>query len=319
MSGAPTEPAPQSSEREIDVALDVYVGAVALVREQLSLLEHGAPVRMDALRRTAESIAAGARNRAYPFAIALAQGPRDDASRAVQSALLAIALVGRASRDLRTLRRTALAALLVDAGRARLAGLASIDLTTFRELPDRLDALAPTSSAALAMSAGADAWVQHSATTAFEVAHLERPRLGPLYGGQLEPRFVSRVLLTVRAFLERVAPRSGEAGRSPLEALLELSRSSSADRAVVGELLATVGLPPVGTVVALESGAWAVVAPALASSGPTRLIVLTDPNGRPLDEPSWAELGTAAGPRPVRVVGPDLARFNLARAFLAAP
>jgi hypothetical protein len=61
----------------------------------------------------------------------------------------------------------------------------------FRELPDSLDALVPASSAALGIASATSRAMEGSAATAFEVAWLERPRLGLLYAGQLPPRIFS--------------------------------------------------------------------------------------------------------------------------------
>lgn len=304
---------------EGEVAVQLYVTAVALMRAQMTAWRRGELPELLPLKRIAQSMATGASNAAYPLVVALASGPRDDASRAVQSAMLGVAMGRRSSRDARVLRHLALAALLVDAGRARLAGVAGVDLDVFQQLPDALDALAPASSAALAMAKTPSAAAEDSAVTAFEVAWLERPRLGPLYGGELPAHAASRLLVTARAFLEAVGPRGGGNPTSPFEALQKLAAAPPAGRAAVLLLAATLGALPVGTVVELASGAWAIVAPGGGTAGKPLARLLTQPSGAPLDPAPLVDLGVAAEERRiVRVVPAREARFNLARAFVSA-
>jgi len=290
------------------VTLELYVSAVALMSEQVIAWRSGETASMSIPLRVAHTLATAADKRAYALATVLASGPRDDASRAVQSAMLCIAAAEPLVRDARTLRHLALAALLVDAGRTRLGALAGLDLDVFQALPDSLDTLAPASSAALGLVGWSAAPTLDWAVSAFEVAWLERPRLGALYDGAREPHFAAQLLHTVRTFLEHVSPRGSAEPLSPLEALAALG----GDRRARALLATAVGRPPTGTLFELETGQWAVMGP----PDERRLArVLTDEKGRALEAPMWTELGQSGGANPTRVIAPADARFNVAQAF----
>jgi hypothetical protein len=316
-SGAP----PSRSNTESGAALDLYVSALAVTKQHFDALARGELPRLSALERTAQALAASAANAAYALAIPLSASGRDDASRAVQAAMLALSVARRTTRNPRALRRIALAALLVDAGRARIAGREGLDLGMFRLLPDNLDAEVPTESAALGMSEGASQVVEAAAVTAFETAWLERPRLGRLYAGRVEPRMSTRLLFAVRSFLEHCSPRASDEPQTPFEALRRLVARGGEEAPVLRLLADAVGLVPVGSVVELSSGQWAIVAPpAAAEPERPRVRVLTDLAGRALERPPLLDLGAPpesgkALPRVVRVVPAREARFNLTQAF----
>lgn len=304
-----------ASARECEQVVARYAALVALTREEFAAWQRGELPPAKTLDVVGDALAKSPCAAAHPLVIVLAGGPRDDASRAVQAAMLTLAAARRVTRDPRALRHLALAALLVDAGRVRLAGTASLDLDVFQQLPDTLDALAPASSAALGLAGDHAEDRLASAGTAFEVAWLERPQLGPLYAGQLAPRFGAQLIWVVRAFLDRVAPRSGKEPSSPLDALQSLARATPTVQDAVALLAAAIGLPPVGTVLELGTGEWAVVAPSPSGyRGAPLARFLTDRRGKPLDP---APLKALSGPDwPVRAVPPSEARFNLARAFV---
>jgi hypothetical protein len=295
---------------EGEIAFSLYGSAVAVTTWYFEALSGGETPSLAALERAAQSLAAASANAAFAGVLTLASTARDDASRAVQSAMLALAAARRITRDPRALRRLALAALLVDSGRARLAGLESIDLSVFRDLPDALDALAPASSAALGVVSSTSPAMEGSAETAFEVAWLERPRLGPLYGGQLEPRFSSRLLRATRALFDEIAPRTTTGSVSPFEALRRLVQRSKKDDSVNRLLVEVIGVIPTGTIVELSSGEWAAVAPL---PDRPRVRLLTTPDGSALERAPLVELGPDT--RVIRVIEPAEARINVARAF----
>jgi hypothetical protein len=309
----PVRAAPSRASTEGALAVELYASAVAITRYQLESLARFEAVSLRPLERVAHALASSSANPAFAIASVLATTARDDGARAVQSAMLAVAIARRRLESPRALRRLAYAALLVDTGRARLAGEASIDLKVFRELPDSLDALVPATSATLGI--GSSPALASAALTAFEVAWLERPHLGPVHAGALAPRFASRLLFAVRAYLSLVAPSSDAGALSPLAALERLSSREDVDRAALGALIDALGLPPVGTVVELAGHEWAVVAPSSAEPGKVSVRLLTDAEGRPQDRGAMLLLDEPGGATAIRVVEPAEARFNLARPF----
>ncbi|MBI3204999.1 MAG: hypothetical protein HYZ29_25910 [Myxococcales bacterium] len=285
------------------LAIELYASSVVATRHCFGRMGDPEPP-LGELDHVGECIAQAAANPTLGIALALAPSESDDASRAVQSALIAarVAHLNGASTD--GVSTAALSALYVDAGRARLASASSLDLSVFSELPDSLDHLAPAATVAAAITGARPPLRQWAALTAFEVAWLERPRLGALYHDALAPRLMTRVLLACRALLTRVAPRSRDVGVSPLSALHELCSSPSADRVALALLVQAVGHIPVGTVVEVTGGHWAVVGPEV-SPDPRR------PQLRGLDAESLAPDATI-----VRVIEPTSARCGVAFALV---
>ncbi len=83
----------------------------------------------------------------------------------------------------------------------------------------------------------------------------------------------------------------------------------------LGILVDAIGVLPVGSVVELDSGEWAVVAPSASPPSADRpsLRFLTDREGRP--HPRALLRDSTVPVHIVRVVGPTETRFNVARAF----
>jgi hypothetical protein len=299
-----TEPPRSRGQSEGEAAIVVVTASIAITERWYDLLgaaPPGEPTTLEPLERIGQSIAGLSANGALPAIVTLAATGRDLAARAVQSACLAVAAARRHVRDPRALRRLALAALLVDAGRVRVS--------------DDLDDQVPVASAGLALSSAGSPALESAALTAFEVAWLERPRLGKLYEGAIEPRLSSRLLLVVRRFLELIAPRDDAAPASPLDALRTLVAEEDADLVALGILVDAVGVLPVGTVVQLGSGEWAIVAPSVTRSAVDHppLRYLTDEKGR-----AHARCPLVERPKQVRItrtLSGKETRFNLARAF----
>ena len=80
--------------------------------------------------------------------LTLAGTQDDDAARSVLTAIVAAATARAAGADEAAQGTITRAALGLDAGRARLARAAGIDLSAFHQLPDALDALVPAANAA---------------------------------------------------------------------------------------------------------------------------------------------------------------------------
>jgi hypothetical protein len=302
-----TDAGARASDGTADVprAVELYARAVALLRRahgQISAGDNPA----DALWTIAACIARGSCNPAFSLSLALSPAQNDDAARAVESAFLAVRAARLVGGDERALAVLALAALLVDAGRVRLAAGSALDLSVFRDLPDDLDELAPAASAALGVSAASTGEWESAALIAFEVAWLERARLGPLHAGELPPRRASVLLASARELVAAVAPANREAAVSPFDALRRLHASDIADEPALAALSAVLGSVPPGTLVEHAAGEWAVVGPE-PGMDPDGLVTWTvlDARGRAPAEP-----GRLEGSPVSRVVEPAEARFN---------
>lgn len=299
-----TDPPRSRGQSEGEAAARIITASIAITERLYELLRTAGAeeqTSLEPLERTAQSIASIAANGVLPAVVTLASTANDLPARAVQSACLAVAAARRHVRDPRVLRRLALAALLVDAGRVKLG--------------DEMDEQVPTCNASLALSSAGSPALASVATIAFEVAWLERPRLGRLYDGALEPRLSSRILLAVRCFLRRISPSNDDAPASPFDALRALLAEDDADRVALGILVDAVGVLPVGTVVQLGSGEWAIVAPS-ATKTPAEhppLRYLTDEKGAAHGHCPLVERPKQV--RMTRILSARETRFNLARAF----
>jgi len=280
-------------------ALELYARAVVATRHAYRRLALEDPP-VSELEKVAEQVTKSAKNPALSVVLALAPAARDDAARAVQAAFVVSRVARGAADHERALVTLALAALLVDAGRARLASASHIDLEVFDKLPDALDLLSPAATATLGVTGARSPLREAASITAFEAAWLERPRLGPLYGGALGPRLAARLVCAARALLSCIAPKSGDAELSPFEALHNLATRPGADVSALALLSNTLGPIPVGTVVELPTGAWAVVGPE-AAPDPRRPVLweLVDPRGRASEPGRELALPEAGIVRPI--------------------
>jgi hypothetical protein len=196
------------------------------------------------------------------MAIAGAQAPaRDPATVAVASTIVALGIARTLTSERPVLANLAMAGLLYDVGRERLAhgGLDGLS----RELNDDEDDRVPASSTLVLTAGGklhppaiARATIVHEALLARR-AH----RLGPPWRGKRSITVLARILDVARAFVEL---RVAEPGQRPLridDAIeqLMLRAGGPTDRAYVKLLIGALGFFPSGTLVELDSGEVAVV------------------------------------------------------------
>lgn len=256
--------------------------------------------------------------------MAMAAAHRDDAGRAVQSAVLAVMVARQITDDRAALARLGMSALMADVGRVRVGGVLGRDRLV--PLTDEQQADTPGSAALVCLATGG---VNHPnalrTVTALEVNWRESEHLlGPPWEGKLTPLLHSEILALVRRTLDVIAPRDTAPGCSPASALETVAADPRTDRVLLRLLVRAVGVLPTGTVVELEGGEWAVVVgpSGYPESFPAPSVKLvTDRRGRALDVSGLLDLGDpvlgARRPRIGRVVEPEQARFNVARVFFA--
>jgi hypothetical protein len=249
---------------------------------------------------------------------------RDDAGRALQSAILAVVAARLITTDRLVLQRVAMAALMADSGRVRLAGPQGRDrLVSLGEVDE---AAVPASVAAVCIATGGiNTPSALRAVVCHETTWMERVKLmDALYGGVRSPLLASRILYVIRALLDRLAPRDTSVSMSAIDALAEVAALPDADSTVLRLLIKCLGLIPVGSVVEFDTGEWGVVIspPSQSDSLDKPCVkVLTDRKGRTLDEPLLIDLSSDPGdrvhPRIAHVLPPKQARFNTMRSFVA--
>lgn len=308
--GAPTER-----------AVRFYATALVVMRRFYEDLAAGRRLVPHRVKRLAQRLVVltEERNPALLGIAALAAAHRDDAARAVQSAILAVLLAREITPERQPMVRLAMSAFLADAGRIRLSAGSSSPLGG---LSDEEESWVPAVTALFCIATGGVN--PHSAertVTVFETTWLERSAvLGPCRIDET-PLTQSELLAFVRKLVDHIAPCDARPALSPAEAVDAMAADPSASRFLVRLLIRTLGMVPAGSVVELDSGEWAVViATSARATGAPVLRVVTDAKGTPLSHPTTLDLGaTIAGrnaPAIRRVLSASEARFNVTRAFL---
>ena len=318
----------RDGQREMPVrerVLSLYATALVVLRTYLDAVARGRHPPPIALKRLGQRLVelSETGDPALLGMTTMANAHRDDAGRALQSAILAIALGRTITSDRLTLSRLALAALMSDVGRVRLAGTEGRDQLVALEANDECHVPATTAAICIATGGVNDSAATRTMAT-YEATWLEREdRLGPIYGGAHAPSLQAQLLRSTRALLDHLAPRTLDAPQSPLDALESVLCSPFTDPVRRRILVAALGVVPTGTVVELDSGEWGVV---IGLSGHPeapdmpRVRVVTDDRGRPTAPPYDVDLGhpaaLAEGRHIARIVEPDRAQFNAASVFV---
>ena len=318
----------ESSDAPIrEQILRFYASALVVMRSFYDALAAGSLLFPHRVKRLAQRLVTLAEtgDASLLGLTAMANAHRDDAGRAVQAALLSIAIGRQLTSERVPLARLAMMALLADAGRVRLVGKAGRDRLV--PLENAVDDMVPPATAAACISLGGvnEPSAQRIVAT-YESTYLERQeRLGEPYSGRMQPFVQARILQVARALLDCLAPRSASAPMAPLDALEALVKDRKLDPLIVRVLVSALGLVPIGSVLELETGEWAVV---IGASDNPRAIdrpvvrVVTDKTGRVFSEPPEIDLGAPPEgrryPNITRVVPPKEARFNVTHVFVGS-
>ena len=305
-------------------SLGYYASALVVMRKFFDELASGTTVLPHRVKRIAQGLVGLAETEGPGLLglTALANAHRDDAGRAFQSAILTIAIAREMTEDSGSVARMAMAALLADVGRVRLAGTEGRNRLV--KLSDSLNRNVPAMASALSIGiGGVNAQSALHTVIVFEATWLEREaEIGPLYGGAIAPLLQTRVVYLARAMLDLLAPRDNARSLTVLEAVEALAKNPLVDRVLLRLLLKAVGINPVGSVVELETGEWAVVVG--PSKNPQahdrpRVRVVIDSAGSVIEPPVEWDLGAPMDgvtfPRISRNLPREETRFNVARAL----
>jgi hypothetical protein len=308
----------------MEESLRAYASALVVMRQFFDKMAKGKTVLPHRVKRIAQRLVALAENdeSALMAVMTMANAHRDEAGRAVQTAILTVGIARRLTENRIVLSQIAMAALVADVGRVRIAGAASTE--RFVQLADEVERAVPAVTSALCISTGG-VNVQNAlrTVTAFEATFLERQAiLGPLYKRQMAAMIQSKVLQTVRALFEFLAPRDTSRALSPLDALAAVARLPNVDETVFKLLVQTVGVLPTGTVVEFETGEWGIVVGPSLNRGAVarpRIKLITDRSGQVFAKPKEIDLGAPSQgrrfPRITGVIEPNKARFNVTGVF----
>lgn len=298
--------------------LRTYAAAVSAVRRCHQAFAQGRPRLTSPVKRVALRLATLTTSRLPTTrgVATLAAVHRDLPSRAVQTAIIALLAARQATDDATFLIDLAMLALVGDAGTLWLTG--QLDPAAAGKQAPAAEVPAGTAALLIAAS-GAGATSRRRAVAAFEAVWLDHgAELGAPPGGTLGPLGSAHLLHATRAFLDLVGPPDGRAALSLPDALVALSTRGDIDALALRALVAALGPLPVGTAVELLRGQWGVVIGESLRGDAferPRVALVLDEEGRPYPQPLVIDLGMSDSAGIARIVGPELARFNVARAL----
>ena len=198
----------------------------------------------------------------------------DDAGRAVNTAILAVAATRQVTTSRALLSQVAMAALMHDVARPRAiaqfsTGLPGVVPKLSEDAEDRL----PAGAAAVLTALGRvnEPSVARTVVT-YESLWLRRgDSLGPIYSGIREPTVHARIIAVARKYNDLVTPEPGLPPPPPDRAIAQIHHELQhpADRTILRMLVAALGLFPVGTLVRLTTGETAEVIPGRNDGAPT--------------------------------------------------
>jgi len=249
-----------------EVLVRSYCLAVVAVRRFLEALQRGKVESVVPVQRVAEQLVdvthemTSKQSPAFLAGVVLYNLRGESAGRAVNAAMLALAMTRQLSDQLSVLSRVAMASLLYDVGLPRVTGggpdgegrvgamLPRVGLEQERELP------AATAAVVTMMNGCSDAGMTHAALT-YEALSLNlRDNARSAYGGKHAPSIEARIVATSRRFTELLADPDEE--RTAEQAMMTLLRDAreEADRTTARLLMAALGMYPTGTTVELSNG-----------------------------------------------------------------
>jgi hypothetical protein len=289
-----------------------YASAVVVLRrffEQLAVADYSAPRRLKRIAQSLVDLSAGPAM-AFLGVTEARNANFDAAGRAVNTAILAVAMAREVCSDRATLAQVAMAAMMHDAGRARTAaaGAAGTGLSMVSaQLTDAQEDELPAGTAVVLTALGRFNDATRTRTVvAYESLWLRRGgRLGAIYGGVRRPSLHARIIAVARRYNDLLTPEPGLAPPTPDfgVATLHAELAESADRTVLRMLVSALGLYPVGTIVRLSSGEIGEVtsgSQGRAAPDRPRVRVVMDATGCVLDQPVAIDLSAPAPGAPER-------------------
>ena len=295
-----------------------YATAVVVLRrffEDLAGSRYVLPRRIKRIAQNLVDLSAGS-TPAFLGVTEVRNANHDAAGRAVNAAILAVAIAREVTGERATLAQIAMAAMMHDVGRPRATALATAGGPRLSRIAVRLSEDAedklPAGTAAVLTALGRVNEPSITRTViAFEALWLRRlPSLGPVYRGARPPTLHARIVSLARRYNDLLTPEPGLAPPLPDAAIATLAGelTDPADRTVLRMLVAALGLFPVGTVVQLSSGEVGEVVPANRASAPGRPLVRVSmgPDGAVLGAVEDVDLARAGETRRVaRVMSTD--------------
>lgn len=290
-------------DQRLDPAAQVartYASAIVIMRRFFEELRRGRYDLSQRVKRVAQRLVdlSSGETPAFLGVTAARNANHDQAGRAVNTAILSLSMAQQVTADAVLLARIAMAALLYDAARARIAGVAGPNgPALIPQLSEQQENESPAGTAAVLTALGRVNEPSVMRTVMAYEAHWvqRRASLGPIYRGLRHASLQARIIAVARAFNDMLTPAPGAAPTSADEAIARLERGATepADRTALRLLVGALGVFPTGTLVELSTGEVAVVVqtpanPALYSQ--PRVRVVLDERGGPVARPIELDL-----------------------------
>jgi len=311
---------------DMERALQAYASSLVVMRQFFRKMSQGRTVMPHRVKRISQRLVSLAEQSEGSLLgmTSLANAHRDEAGRSVQTAILSILVARKLTRNRTALSQIAMAALMADSGRVRIAGKESLD--RFVPLAEAADAAVPALTASLFIATGGVNLANAVRTvTGFEATYMEREKLiGPVYGRAMQPSIQSKIVHAVRVLMNHLAPRDTARPKSPVDALAALSQDKSIDEVTYKLLVQAMGLMPTGTVVEFETGEWGIVLGPSKHKGAInkpRIKLVTDRTGSVFARPKEIDLGEPSNarrfPKITGIIEPSRARFNVSAVLMS--
>jgi curved DNA-binding protein CbpA len=286
-----------------------YATAVVSMRRFFEALDRGDLAMPRRIKRIAQSLVdlSAGRTPAFLGVTAARNANHDEAGRAVNAAILAVAMGRQVTSDPVVLSRLAMAALMFDAGvpRARRSmRIEGDDAAIVAQLGGAAERTLPAGTAAVLTALGRvnEPTIVRTVVSYEAITLAKGPARQSLYRGVRPATFHARIVAVARAYNDLVTPQPGEPQKAPEEALHALDeRADTAQKTAIRLLQAALGIVPPGTMIELSTGEIGIV---VGSEGAPLLRVVVDASGGIPESPIEFVLGSDAR-RPMRVVGRD--------------
>lgn len=280
-----------------------YASAVVVMRrffEDLAASRYVLPRR---IKRVAQSLVdlSDVKTASFLGVTEVRNANHDDAGRAVNTAILAVAIAREVTSHRPTLAQVAMAAMMHDVARPRalaLAGAAEPSMpgmagpSTLSE--DQEDRLAAGAAAVLTALGRVNEPSIARTVLAFEALWLRRRTwLGPVYWGARPPTLHATIITVARRYNDLLTPEPGLEPPTTDYAVATLASELTEvqDRTVLRMLVSALGLLPTGTTVQLSTGEVAdVIRGAQRVGDKPRLRLLRTATGAPFEENVELEL-----------------------------
>jgi hypothetical protein len=267
-----------------------YASAVVVLRRFYEDLENSHYMLPRRIKRVAQSLVdlSDGTTPAYLGVTEVRNANHDEAGRAVNSAILAVAIAREVTEDRVILAQVAMAAMMHDVARPRAFAISKANagefapmMTTLSE--DQEDRMAAGTAAVLTALGRVNEPSITRTVVAYEAQWMRRQQwIGAVYRGKRPPTVHARIMRISRRYNDLLTPEPGLPPPTSdyAVAMLDKELTEPPDRTVLRMLVSALGLVPMGTVVQLSTGEVCEVT--RGSSGPLdkpKLKVVMDARG----------------------------------------